>query len=91
MLCELETAFPTVAKTIAFKNHVYHNIFSDRLVCVFNQLPGVSSLINLASIYSNHVSFMQMELAYGQRAALTAKGYHTLVPDQSTLVAGDLF
>ena len=79
MMIDLATEFPAVANTIGFKNRLYHHIFSNKLIVVYNQLPSVSSLINLATLHSNQISYGHIELAYGDRADLTAKGYHTLI------------
>lgn len=57
-MSELTREFNKVADNIAFKNHTYQNIFSDKLIVVYNQLPGVSSLINLATTHSNPVLYM---------------------------------
>ena len=61
-------------------------MFSDKLVVVYNQLPGVSSMVNLATLYSNPINYMQIELAYGAKTEFTSHdGYRILVPtyDQS--------
>ena len=75
--------FPNVATTIAFKNHFYHNVFTEKLVAVYNQLPGVSSLVNLAVLAPNAVSYMEIKIAFGARADLAKEGYCQIVHTQA--------
>ena len=65
LIAELAREFPSVANTIAFKNRIYHWIFNDKLIVIYNQLPGISNLIQLATLNSNQVSYMQIDLTYG--------------------------
>ena len=46
---------------------------------VYNQIPGVSSMINLATIQSNSINYMQIELEYGSKTDFSPKdGYRTI-------------
>jgi len=74
-LKELQDEFPDLATTIAFKNIFYHCVFTSKIVVVYNQLPGVQSLLNLAVLTPNPTSFMEVSLEFGARDSLAQDGF----------------